>query len=156
MTGALTRDHGHPYDRRMTVPAGLLERLTRYGHRVTGQRRAVLDAIAAAGTPFSIEEICEAIPDVGRATTFRTMKLLQELDLVCRVPLEDGTVRYQLSQSDAHHHHLICSGCGEVAEFSDGELDARIEANAAASGFRLESHSVELYGLCRACRATSH
>ncbi|GAB4324128.1 MAG: Fur family transcriptional regulator [Dehalococcoidia bacterium] len=138
----------------MAVPPGTLERLTRYGHRLTGQRRAVLDAIGAAPAPFSIEEICEAIPGVGRATTFRTVKLLQELDLVCRVPLEDGTVRYQLSQSDAHHHHLVCSGCGAVAEFSDAGLDARIEANARASGFRLESHSVELYGLCRACAST--
>lgn len=135
----------------MAVPAGTVERLTRYGHRLTGPRRAVLDAIASAPAPFSIEEICEAVPGVGRATTFRTVKLLQELDLVCRVPLEDGTVRYQLSRSNAHHHHLVCSGCGEVAEFSDKELDARIEVNAGTSGFRLESHSVELYGLCRTC-----
>lgn len=135
----------------MTVPQETISRLEGYGHRLTGPRKAVLEAIAATPAPFSIEEICDAVPGVGRATTFRTVKLLQELGLVCRVPLEDGTVKYQLARTGAHHHHLVCSGCGDVREFSDAELDARIEANAGATGFRLDSHSVELYGLCAAC-----
>ena len=81
---------------------------------------------------------------------FRTVKLLQEVDVVCRLPLGDGGVRYQLSHSE-HHHHLICSSCGAVSEFNDAELDGLIRRNAHAEGFRLEGHSLELYGLCRAC-----
>ncbi len=125
-------------------------RLQGVGHRVTGPRRAVLEAIAASLSPFTVEDICAAAPDVGRATVFRTMKILQELELVCRVPLEDGSVRYQLSRG-GHHHHLICSECGAVSEFSDPHLDSLIRQNAQTEGFQLDGHSLELYGRCAAC-----
>lgn len=120
------------------------------GHRVTSSRRAVLQAITASPALFTVEDICAAAPAVGRATVFRTIKLLQELDLVCRVPLEDGSVRYQFSGAD-HHHHLVCSECGSVSEFSDLQLDARIQDDARREGFRLDGHSLELYGRCREC-----
>ncbi|MEP7215638.1 MAG: Fur family transcriptional regulator [Anaerolineaceae bacterium] len=136
-----------------TVPQAtdeILARLEGLGHRATGSRRAVLDAIALKHTPFTVEEISEETPGVGRATVFRTMKLLQDLDLVCRLPLGDGGVRYEVSRS-AHHHHLICSNCGAVTEFSDPELDSLIVRNASTKGFRLDGHSLELYGLCARC-----
>jgi Fur family ferric uptake transcriptional regulator len=122
------------------------------GYRATTPRRAVLEAISVtASEPFTAEELALAVPQVGRATIFRTIRLLQELDLVCRVPLEDGSVRYQLSRSE-HHHHLVCRVCGAVAEFSDPELDALIQRQADASRFTLDGHSIELYGRCENCR----
>ena len=127
-------------------------RLAKQGHRLTAPRRAVLEAIAGAPRPFSIEDICEVVPRVGRATVFRTVRLFQDLDIVCRVPLEDGTARYQLSSTEKHHHHLVCTACGAVTEFDDPMLDERIGANASRSSFRLDAHSVELYGLCERCR----
>ncbi len=56
----------------------------------------------------------------------------------------------QLS-AGSHHHHLVCRACGRFTEFSDLELDARIQEQAARHGFRLQSHSLELYGLCSEC-----
>lgn len=125
-------------------------RLAGVGHRLTGPRKAVLDAIAAEPAPFTVEELCGALPGVGRATVFRTVRLLQDLDVVCRLPLEDGSVRYQLSAGD-HHHHLICSECGRVSEFNDPALDRLIQENAHGAGFRLDGHSLELYGRCAEC-----
>jgi Fur family ferric uptake transcriptional regulator len=125
-------------------------RLAGVGHRVTAPRRAVLDAIARSATPFTVEELCAAVPNVGRATVFRTVKLLQEAEVVCRMMIEDGSVRYQLSHG-GHHHHLICSECGAVKEFSDPQLDALIQQDADAEGFQLDGHSIELYGRCAAC-----
>ena len=127
------------------------ERLEDTGHRLTAPRRAVLDAIVSGKRPFTIEELSEQLPNIGRATVFRTVKLLHELDIVCRVPLEDGGVRYEHSLSGRHHHHLICSECGSVTEFSDPTLDAAIEQNATTAGFELDSHSAELYGRCASC-----
>lgn len=128
-------------------------RLADTGHRLTATRRAVLDAIARSPRPFTIEELSARLPHIGRATVFRTVKLLSELELVCRLPLEDGGVRYQRAGSGEHHHHLICGGCGTVAEFSDPALDDAIERNAAVAGFALDAHSAELYGRCASCRA---
>ncbi|MCZ7578351.1 MAG: transcriptional repressor [Dehalococcoidia bacterium] len=73
-------------------------RLETIGFRSTAPRRAVLQAIERAPGPFTVEDLLGELPGVGRATVFRTIKLLQELDLLCRVPLEDGSVRYQLSE----------------------------------------------------------
>jgi Fur family ferric uptake transcriptional regulator len=126
------------------------DRLQGIGHRVTATRRAVLEAMSASPRPFTIEEICDAAPGVGRATVFRTVKLLQESDVLCRLVLEDGGIRYQLARS-GHHHHLVCSNCGSVQEFSEPQLDALLERSADANGFRLEGHSLELYGRCAAC-----
>jgi Fur family transcriptional regulator, ferric uptake regulator len=120
------------------------------GQRVTSTRRAVLEAMSASLRPFTIEEICDAAPGVGRATVFRTVKLLQESDVLCRVVLEDGGIRYQLARS-GHHHHLVCNNCGGVQEFSEPGLDALIERTAGRSRFQLEGHSLELYGRCAAC-----
>ena len=111
----------------------------------------MLQAIESAPSPFTVEDLLAEVPGVGRATVFRTIKLLQELEMMCRVPLEDGTARYQVSEGD-HHHHLVCRTCGSLTEFSDPEIDARIAEQARARGFSLQGHSLELYGLCRACR----
>lgn len=124
--------------------------LAAMGPRVTAPRRAILDAISANPTPFTIEELSARVPAVGRATVFRTVKLLQESEALCRVVLEDGSVRYQLSHGE-HHHHLVCSQCGKVSEFNDPELDRLITRDAEAAGFRLDSHSLELYGRCSSC-----
>ena len=134
----------------MTASQDTIERLAQVGHRVTAPRRAVLDAMSRLDSPFTIEELTSAAPAVGRATVFRTMKLLQEAEVVCRMVLEDGSVRYEVS-TGGHHHHLICNECGRVDEFSDADLDALIRRNASDRRFRLASHSLELYGRCASC-----
>jgi Fur family transcriptional regulator, ferric uptake regulator len=134
----------------VTFADSATSRLETIGHRSTAPRKAVLRAIEEVEGAFTIEDLLADLPEVGRATVFRTIKLLQELDLVCRVPLEDGSIRYQLSDGD-HHHHLVCRNCGKFTEFSDLELDTRIQEQAVSHGFSLQGHSVELYGLCSQC-----
>lgn len=125
-------------------------RLEREGHRLTTTRKAVVSAVAGAGRPLTVEEICDETPGVGRATVFRTVKLLQELDLLCRVPFEDGTPRY-ITSTGNHHHHLVCSECGSVTEFASAALDEEIRQQATRAGFALDAHTVELYGRCQQC-----
>jgi Fur family ferric uptake transcriptional regulator len=100
---------------------------------------------------FSVADVQRQVPGVGRATVFRTMKLLVDLDLVCRVPLEDGSLRYRLSQP-AHHHHLVCTGCGSVEDFAGCDLDSMAEDLASRTAYEIQGHRLELYGLCPACR----
>ncbi len=120
------------------------------GHRLTSTRRAILRTIAGAATPLTIEEIGDQVPDIGRATVFRTVKLLHELGAICRVTLENHGIRYVVSTS-SHHHHLVCSSCGSVQEFASPQLDQAIHEEAEALAFELSSHTVELYGTCKDC-----
>jgi Fe2+ or Zn2+ uptake regulation protein len=147
----LTLTERHSYDAAVTTAEAMTARLAQSGFRVTGTRREVLRSITDWQGPFTIEELAAALPGVGRATVYRTVKVLQEAGVVCRMVLEDGSIRYGLSQGD-HHHHLICSACGRITEFTDTEIDAAIVRDAERFQFELAGHSLELYGLCHLCR----
>jgi len=138
-----------------TLADNAAAKLASKGRRLTSPRRLVVEAMSNATRPFTVEDLCVALPGVGRATVFRTVRLLVETNVLCRVVIEDGTVRYQLSASTSHHHHLVCSRCGCVQEFVDPKLDRLIEANARAHRFGLASHAMELYGVCSDCRTGS-
>ena len=147
---ALTRAAPIPRLETMVASPNALQALG----RATGPRQAVLSAIEGAQGPFTIEEILQATPGVGRATVFRTIKRLHQGELLCRLQLEDGEIRYQLSSS-GHHHHFICSTCGVVTDFSDPVLDELIQGKAGDARFELTGHSVDLYGHCAECRAAA-
>jgi Fur family ferric uptake transcriptional regulator len=128
--------------------------LARSGYRLTAPRRALLDKMRTLGNHFTAEEVQLAAPEVGRATVFRTMKLMRELGVVCQVVLDDGAVVYQLADDDLadHHHHVICSECGKVVEFASDGLEDILAEVAAATGFEIDTHRLELYGRCASCR----
>ena len=127
--------------------------LSRRGYRLTSPRRAVLDTIRGLGNHFTAEEVQLASPEVGRATVFRTMKLMRELGVICQVVLDDGTAVYQLADDDRadHHHHVICTECGRVTEFASDGLEGQLEQVATQTGFDIDTHRLELYGRCAAC-----
>ena len=130
--------------------------LTRGGYRLTGPRRQLVEAMQALGDHFVAEDVLEAAPRVGRATVFRTLRLLQDLGIVCQVVLDDGAVAYRLDYATGHHHHLICSDCGTVEDFSSGEIEAVIDEVARRKGFEVEAHRLELYGRCSDCVVRSN
>jgi Fur family ferric uptake transcriptional regulator len=128
----------------------LEERLEARGYQVTPPRRAILKAIAGRQGHFTVEEICRQARGVGRATVFRTMRLLVELEMVCRVLLESGNLHYRLSHRE-HHHHLICIGCGNVRDFSNGSLEDVVKDLVEPENFQIAGHWLEVYGRCGDC-----
>lgn len=131
-----------------------LERLQLRGRRATSPRRMVLEAMESLGEHFSAEELAARVPTVGRATVYRTLRLLQDEGLLCRVQLERGGLNYRLTQR-GHHHHLTCTACGAIQDFGDFEISATLEEIAARSGFRMTGHWIEMYGRCAGCEARS-
>lgn len=138
----------------MTRLDAVVQRLEMAGHRVTPSRRAVVVAVTEAGSHFTVEDISHSLRDVGRATVFRTMKLLLGLGVVCRVLLEDGSLHYRLTSPGAgeHHHHLVCSECGRVQDFSTCEVALLADELARKTSYEIQGHWLELYGRCEACR----
>jgi Fur family ferric uptake transcriptional regulator len=127
--------------------------LSRSGYRLTSPRRAVLDTMRELGNHFTAEDVQGASPEVGRATVFRTMKLMRELGVICQVVLDDGTAVYQLADEERtdHHHHVICTDCGKVTEFASDGLEGQLERVASDTGFDIDTHRLELYGRCASC-----
>lgn len=123
------------------------------GLRVTPARRAVLAVVVDAGPHFTVDDVCRRARGVGRATVFRTMRLLQSLNLVCRVLMEDGSLHYRLSTTRGHHHHLVCTECGQVETLADCDVSSLVEEVARRTDYEVDGHWFEVYGRCRPCRS---
>ena len=142
--------HEHPRPRSAAVVDDIVAQLSGLGYRDTEPRRLVISAVAAQGRPFTAEELCAALPCVGRATVYRGLRLLVETDQVCRVLLEDRELRYQLSHQ-GHHHHLLCAVCGASADLEGCDVEDMLKEAATAAGFRMSGHWLEVYGRCSEC-----
>lgn len=140
------------------------EMLKEKGLKVTNQRLLVLQMLAEHGDEhMTAEDIFELVkedyPEIGLATIYRTVQLLLDMQLVDRIMLDDGCVRYEigdfLDEQEGHrhhHHHLICTECGSVSAFRDDlleDLEAYIEKE---TGFQVTDHELKFYGVCKKCR----
>jgi Fur family ferric uptake transcriptional regulator len=97
--------------------------------------------------------MCRARDDqISRATVYRTLGMLEEAGFVESLDTGAGGKRFEHVLGHPHHDHMVCTGCGEILEFHDEALEARQEVAARERGFRIVSHSLKLFGLCRACQ----
>jgi len=128
------------------------------GLRSTSQRDAILKTFVEAGQHLSAEELYARVkkthPGIGYATLYRTLKLLAEAGLVEERRFEDGFTRFEYKNTDAHHDHLICTRCGAIIEFENERIEALQHDVARKKGFKVQSHKLELYGLCAACSSS--
>lgn len=130
--------------------------LRRRGHKLTPQRRAVIRAITSSQdhlTPGTIyEKVRQDQPDIGLVTVYRTLEILDELGLICEVHAGGSCRSYLVRRPSEHHHHLICSECGIVVDFTDCELGEVAQRLSQETGFEIESHLLEFLGRCQTCR----
>lgn len=126
----------------------LEKRCAEAGLRMTGQRKVILQVLGDSPDHPSVEDVYERAKKVDSsisiATVYRTLSLLDELDLVIRHEFQEGYSRYELNWD--HHHHLIDLETGKVVEFQSAELEAIKEKIARDLGYELVDHRLELYG----------
>ncbi len=95
----------------MPDPRSLVADLEQTFPRRTASRRAVLQAVVSWPGLFSVEELSRSLPNVGRATVYRTVASLLDAEVMCRVMMESGAPRYELG-CRLQHQHLVCIVCG--------------------------------------------
>lgn len=131
-------------------------RLADAGYRRGGARQAVIDLLAAQPCALSAQEIEDALRgsarEVARASVYRVLDELEQLKLVTRIEVGQGTTRYEPHHRDHHHHHLVCDDCGEVIPFEDEELERTIDRVAGRVAFDVAEHDIVLHGSCGDCR----
>jgi Fur family ferric uptake transcriptional regulator len=121
----------------------------------TRQRRLIWGYFAGADRAATIGEAADALrgDGVGQATVYRTVTLLGDLGLLARVQDGHGDICF-IAPPIGHSHPLVCGVCRRVVRFDGdgdvGELEARL---AAATGFSIYGHHLEVYGICPDCRA---
>ncbi|MCB0076378.1 MAG: transcriptional repressor [Anaerolineales bacterium] len=133
----------------------IAEALQAHGHRLTEPRQALIEVLVGSEQHLDHAEILaraqQRIPQLGRATVYRTLELLTGLGLIHATYLGDGRQRFCVP-SGGHHHHLICNHCGTVTDLDHCLLDDGLERFAQQHDFTVESHLVELYGICHDCQ----
>ena len=122
------------------------------GHRSTAPRRNVVGAIETKADSFTAEEITTELPAIGRATVYRTIKLLLEAGVLCKLALPNGSPTYALARFE-HHHHTICVSCGNVGEFRDATVERLLRAIASDVSGEIVGHRIEFYVTCGPCLA---
>jgi Fur family ferric uptake transcriptional regulator len=124
------------------------------GYRLTPQRQMVLDAVCEAEGHATAEQVYELVhrksEAVNRATIYRTLKFLKEMNLVVSTTLPDGGVEYELAGSRPHHH-LVCRECGMDIEISDDLFSNLVEMISATYDFQVDTTHLSLYGICAIC-----
>lgn len=139
----------------MAETTAILDALETAGYRLTTPRRALAALIAKRPGHFTAEELLgEARRQrvgVTRATAFRSLDVLTELGLVERLDLPSGEHAF-VACEPAHHHHIVCSSCGRSTGVHDNGLEAVAAAVARETGYRVDTHRLELYGRCPSCQ----
>lgn len=130
--------------------------LGRAGYRATAARHAVIGLIARREGHFSAADLVDDARTlglgIGRATIFRTLDVLAGLGAVERLDLPSGEHAYVACDA-VHHHHVVCSSCGRSSDADDAGLRAIVRDIERQTGYRIDDHRLELFGLCPACQA---
>jgi Fur family ferric uptake transcriptional regulator len=144
---------------RPDVHATAATRLRASGERYTAKRRALVDVLSRAERPVAMPDILAEARDLAQSSAYRNLVVLERAGVAQRVATGsgEGYVRFELAEDlTEHHHHVVCSNCGRVQDFTtsptlERTLDHLIGDAARQTGFELETHSLDLIGLCETC-----
>lgn len=134
------------------------QQLQSQGYKLTPQREATVRVLLENEEDhLSAEDVFmlvkEKAPEIGLATVYRTLELLNEMHVVEKLNFGDGVARYDLrtESSKHHHHHLICIQCGSVSEIMEDWLLPLEEKLEREFGFTVHDHRLDFQGICSKC-----
>jgi Fur family transcriptional regulator, ferric uptake regulator len=148
----MSRPHPFPDVHREAVA-----RLRAIGQRYTPNRRALIEVLVEANRPLTATEILGHRRSLPQSSMYRNLLVLEQAGVVRRVAPTDEYSRYELAEDlIGHHHHLVCSSCGSVEDFTapqqlEHAVARTIGEVTSRSGFSAQSHHVQLRGVCRNC-----
>jgi Fe2+ or Zn2+ uptake regulation protein len=132
-----------------------LEQLHFHGARLTGARRAVVEVMAESQRALTPVEVYDAArkryPDLGLVSVYRTLERLEGLGLVQRVHHSKDCQAF-LTAGQGHQHLALCSQCGRAILFEGDDLSSLFEKVTRQTGFEIQEHWLQLYGLCVDCK----
>ena len=134
--------------------SNLIKSLQAQGCRLSGGRELILSVLATSSRPLRALDILQAPSlkkaGVNRATVYRALAFLEEIGVLEVLRLDGDERLYYLNLH--HHHHLVCTACKKIEAVHFCDRLRREEAQiAATTGFKVQRHVLEFYGLCKDC-----
>jgi len=126
-------------------------------YKLTRQRLSIINELMSSRDFMTPADLYNKLhtdhPDIGMVTVYRTLDMLDKLGLTCKVHAGGDCHSYKINTVE-RHHHLLCSGCGAVINFScyEKELAGLEDKIAAETGFDIKGHMLEFTGYCRKCK----
>jgi Fe2+ or Zn2+ uptake regulation protein len=134
-------------------------RLRRAGQRYTSGRRRLVDALSSAGAPLTLPQLLQASDRLAQSSAYRNLAVLEQVGVVTKILGAGDFASFELAEdlTGHHHHHLVCSGCGEVEDFAltaaaERHLGRALADAAKAAKYEVEAHRLDVVGRCVSCR----
>lgn len=125
--------------------------------RLTPTRRRVLELVLEAGGPVKAYDLLDRLkseqPSAAPPTVYRALEFLLEHHFIHRLETLNAFVSCFHPEDRHQGYFLICDQCKAVAEIPDRPLSDELSKHAAAAGFRPLRQVIEVYGLCKNCKA---
>jgi Fe2+ or Zn2+ uptake regulation protein len=134
------------------------QRLRADGQRYTTGRRALVTILDEATRPLTIAELLDLDRSLAQSSAYRNLAVLERSGVVHRLVTTDEFARFELAEDlTEHHHHLICSACGSMEDFTvspqlETSLEKALVKASESAGFTTQYHRLDLVGLCPTCR----
>lgn len=127
--------------------------LTNFGLKQTKTRKMILEILENSTDSLSAEDIYRLLIDEGinLSTVYRTLTSFVERHLVSKEIRNDGKAIYTFIRAK-HHHVLICVRCNKKIYLDECPYKVVDEKILEETGFKLQAHNIELYGLCKECQ----
>lgn len=132
-------------------------RLAEHDQQYTANRRAVVDALAAAGAPITLPDLLAADGSLAQSSAYRSLSVLTEAGVVRRLVHVGDHALFELDEHlTQHHHHLVCESCGSVVDVTlpdrvEAAMDRTFDEVSSAVGFTPRHHTIDIYGTCADC-----
>lgn len=128
----------------------------RLGLKHSSRRDTILRVFFASRDHLSTEDLHHLVrkrdPKIGYTTVYRTLKLFTQCGLASEVEFHDGVARYEHTLNRRSHHHMICTVCGDSAEFFAPEVEQVERRIGKQFKYSTSRHSFQIYGICEACQ----
>jgi len=127
------------------------------GLKYTLGRKGIFEQVYSIGCHFDAKELIYKLSQkknrVSRGSVYRTLNLLEEMNIIRPVLFTDRHMHYEVILGRTHHSHLICTGCGKVIEFSSKSVLNSLHSTYKKYGFKERDHRIEITGLCKKCQS---
>ena len=160
----MSSGHKQPKVENSDVHVEVARRFVQHNQRYSSKRRAIVSMLETSDRPLTILEILQRSKsfkgtknEIAQSSLYRNLVVLEEVGAVQRVVSTDDNGRYELNEEIlGHHHHMLCSICGDVRDVTvppqlEEELDNALTQLAKRSGFKLDQHRLDLIGRCKNC-----